>query len=53
MKGFLNKVQKKVGGPNPEGKPVGAGAVSVDRVDGTPRADILLPRNQPRRLVNV
>jgi hypothetical protein len=46
MKGFLNKVQKKVGATNMEGKPV----IPVsDRVDGTPKADISLPRNAPRR----
>ena len=58
MKGFLNKVQNKVvgGKPSAEGKPAqpvgeampSAGA-NAAKIDGTPRADISLPKKSDRR----
>lgn len=59
MKGFLNKVQSKVGGgKNPDGKPVSAaseampsagGSPNSPKIETTPRADISLPRRHDRR----
>jgi hypothetical protein len=54
MKGFLNKVQTKVGGGKTgEGKGNGvesvAGAAAVARAEVTPRADISLPKRHDRR----
>ena len=61
MKGFLNKVQGKVGGKNANGagaetKPAANAAVPAPQqnamaaiADQTPRADISLPKGKERR----
>eukprot|EP01031_Cornospumella_fuschlensis_P042468 gene42468-51879_t len=58
MKGFLNKVQNKVVGGKPagEGKPTApmgesmpSNAANAAKIDGTPKADISLPKRHDRR----
>lgn len=44
MKGFLNKVQNSVVGGGKDGKSSEGGMI-----DGTPRADVILPKKSDRR----
>jgi hypothetical protein len=46
MKGFLNKVQNRVGNGKNDGMPVAEG--KLPRGETTPRADIVLPKKEKR-----